>query len=219
MRALFFSCILALAGNSFAQNSEFQVWTQVGAEGDLIKKVDWSASFSARFGDRGLNTFFPEFGLEYKLAKWLRPSIEYRYVADKDEYFNYTSKHRLNFNLTLKESFDRLAVSARVRYQSAFDRLASSENFNPEFDRAFRTKFALKYDLKDNIISPAASAELFFDPRFGATSLLSKVRIGIGADLELDGPHGFDFKYQLDARLDPSKGSRHAISVAYTYKF
>ena len=219
MRALLISGIIALSGATFSQNSEFQVWTQVGAEGDVIKKLDWSASISTRFGNRGVNTFFPEFGLEYKLAKWLRPSIEYRYVADKDEYFNYIAKHRLNFNLTLKESFDRWSISGRIRYQSAFDRLSSSASFNPEFDRAIRTKFGLKYDIKDNIFSPAGSAELFFDPSFGAESTLSKVRIGLGADIELDGPHSFDVKYQLDARLDPSKGSRHAISVAYGFKF
>lgn len=219
MRALLVSGIIALSGVTFSQNSEFEVWTQVGAEGDVIKKLDWSASLSTRFGNRGVNTFFPEFGLEYKLKKWLRPSIEYRYVAEKDEYTNYISRNRLNFNLTLKESIDRLSISGRIRYQYAFDRLASSVNFNPEFDRAIRTKLGLKYDLNDNIFSPTASAELFFDPKFSATNTLSKVRIGLGTDLELDGPHSFDFKYQIDTRLDPSKDSRHAISLSYCYKF
>ena len=58
-------------------------WTKVGIAGDVIKKMDWSLDVSSRFDNQGVATFFPQVGIEYKLKKWFKPSVEYRFIVDQ----------------------------------------------------------------------------------------------------------------------------------------
>lgn len=219
MRITILSCLLILSSYSFSQN-EFQFWTRVSADGDVIKRLDWSADLNNRFGATGLETFFPQVGLEYKVKKWFRPSIEYRYILDKNKYGNFLASHRINFNANLKEKYDRFTVTGRVRYQYALDRFGTATS-NPDFDQAFRFRAAAAYDIKGNMITPKVSSELFYDPQFGPKGPgFTKIRIAIAGKLELSDPHSFSFKYILDAPInDPSDDKRHVIALSYGYSF
>lgn len=219
MRTLVILFILWTGSFAFGQH-EFQVWTKLGTEGDVIKRLDWQFELNSRFGDRGINTFFPQVGFEYKVKKWFRPSLEYRYILDKDRYENYRGGHRININANFKRNPKRWRLRARLRYQYAFDRFTSSENFDADFDQAFRARIRAGYDLKDNIFSPLVGAELFYNPQFGPISPnFSKVRFILGTNFELDGPHDASIRYLLDKRFfDFGADLRHVISFSYSYK-
>ena len=220
MRISFIFLFLILQSFVFGQ-SEFELWTKIEAEGDIVKHTDWNASVNTRFGNRGINTFFTQFGVEYKVKKWFRPSIEYRYILDQDRYTNFNGSHRINFNANFKKRIDRFSVNGRLRYQYAFNSIGSTVDFNPDFDQAFRAKVTGKYDINDNIFTPLVSCELFYNPEYGPlTPSFSKVRFGIGSSLELDDPHSLSFKYVFDKRLNNfSADSKHIIAVSYGYKF
>lgn len=218
MKSLVFLSFLFL-GVSAQSQSEFQVWTEVGASGKVVKRLEWSFDLNTRFGNYGVNTFFPQLGFEYKVKKWFRPSIDYRFVLDKDKYGNYSNANRINFNANFKERFGRFDMSARVRYQYAFSREAGPQNTNLDFDQAFRLKAAGSYDIDNSIIAPTFSAELFFDPQYGPNRGFSKIRTSVGIELELDGPHKISGKYQLDKAFEYGKNLRHVICISYGYKF
>ncbi|MFT5778908.1 MAG: putative porin [Crocinitomicaceae bacterium] len=219
MKSLVFLIALLFAGSAYSQH-EFQSWTNVGLEGGIIKKLDWSFELNARVGGSGLETFFPQAGLSYKVTKWFKPSIEYRYIFEKDEYENYSAVHRINFNAGFKERVKRFDLGLRLRYQYAFDRIAASENFNPDFDQAIRAKVTIEYDIDNSILAPFFNAEFFYNPQFGPKGPgFSKMRYAIGTSLELDGPHDVSIKYQLDKRInDYSANVRHVVAVSYTYE-
>lgn len=219
MRLLILSFIFSVSSVCFAQD-EYMLWTEIGASGDLMKKMDWYADFTSRIGKRGLETFFPQVGIEYKVKKWFKPSLEYRLIIDKNSIGNYKSSNRLNLNANFKKDIDRWGLSARVRYQLAFKRLVGS-NYNDDFDPAIRLKPAVSYDIDNCILTPKASAEFFYNPTYGPKGPgFTKVRMAIGASLELDGPHDFSFKYQVDKRFnDYEAGLRHVLVLSYSYKF
>lgn len=207
-----------LSFNLFGQH-EFQVWSEIGLDYKIKKGLHANLELNSRFDNKGLATFFPQVGVEYKLTKWLKPSIEYRFVVDKNDIGNYKAYNRLNFNLDFSDKIDRLSFGARLRYQYAFNNLSVGA-YDADFDMAIRLKPSVKYDINDFPLSPEVSAEFFYNPLYGGPYQpgFDKVRYAIGADLDVKGPHGFGFKYQLDHKLrNYSANLRHVLSVSYSY--
>lgn len=217
MRLLNCFFAIVISASAFSQH-EFEAWTKVAADGDIVSDLSWSGSVSTRFGNRGVNTFFPQVGLEYKVQKWFRPSVEYRFILDQDKYTNFSAMHRINFNANFKAEVDRFNIATRLRYQYAFNG-GSVETFNPDFDRAIRLKVGVKYNIKKNPITPLVSYELFYDPSFSATGpSLSKMRLGVGASVKVAKNQRIAAKYQLDKRfMSFDKNVRHVIAVSYSY--
>lgn len=204
---------------SFSQNKDYMLWTKVGVKGKIIKDLSYSGELNTRIGRSGIETFFPQIGVEYKLLKWLRPSVEYRFIVDKNKYGNYKSSNRINFNVGFQKSIDRLGVGFRVRYQYAFNSL-SNQGYDPDFDQAFRFKPSFNYNIKGSPFTPFISSEFFYDPQFGPNGPgFSKIRLGVGTKLNLSGPHGISIKYQFDKKFhDYANGKRHVIALSYSYK-
>lgn len=202
-----------------AQNS-FMFWTETGVDGEITKKLDWSFELNMRYGDRGLNTFFPQPAIEYKPVKWLKVSGEYRYILDKQKNGNYDPSHRFNLNATAKKSLSRFKLSCRLRYQLGFISLTPHE-YNSEFDKAIRLKPQISYDIDNFFLSPEISTEFFYNPSYGPLSPgLSKVRYAAGFEFELKKPHSASIKIQLDKKINDYKsGIRTALVVGYTYSF
>ena len=195
------------------------VWTELGVQGKLVKRTKWAMELNTRIGERGIETFFPQAGIEYKLTKWLIPSVQYRFILDKNKYGNYKLGHRININLDAENNFKRLTYGLRVRYQYAFNRI-SQASYDADFDQAVRFKPSLEYDIDNSIFTPQISAEFFLNPTYGPYSPgFDKLRFAVGSKLELDGPHKVSFKYQLDKWLyDYGRELRHVLSLSYSYK-
>lgn len=221
MNRLIVTLFLFAGSFAFGQQQTFETWVKLEAEGEFAKRTDWSVALNTRFGDRGVNTIFPQLGIEYKVFKWLRPSIEYRFVFDQDKYTNFSSAHRINFNLNLKKKIERFSVAGRVRYQYAFNQIGSGQQRDPDFDQAIRAKVVGKYDINDSFLTPLVSCEVFYDPQFSEISpAFSKIRVGGGFSFELDGPHKASVKYLYDKRLnDYSRDTKHILALTYGYKF
>ncbi|MFK7785913.1 MAG: DUF2490 domain-containing protein [Crocinitomicaceae bacterium] len=216
MKQLVFFIFLFAGASAYSQH-EGMVWTEVGVSGKVAKRLNASFDINSRFGSSGLETFFPQLGLKYKVKKWFRPSIDYRYILDKDRYGNMLSGHRLNFNGNFEKSVKRFEIDARLRYQYAFNALGGTD-FDIDLNQAWRLKGAVKYDINNSIFTPLFSAELFYNPQFGPDQGFSKIRIAAGTSLELDGPHKISVKYQMDKRFEFGRDVRHVLALSYGYK-
>lgn len=195
------------------------LWTETGVSGDLVKRTDWKFELNTRFDNRGIATFFPQVGIEYKLTKWLKPSLEYRFIIDRNKYGNYKSSNRINLNLGFDKSVDRFAFDFRCRYQFGFGNSGGS-SYDSDFDQSFRFKPGIEYDINNCIFSPTMSCEFFYNPLLGVDGRqFDKLRFAVGSKLELKGNHKVSFKYQFDKKLtDASSGLRHVLCLSYEYK-
>jgi len=219
MRAVFIlALILGFQPSVWAQN-EFAVWSELGVKGEFTKKIKWSVDLNGRFAKGNLETFFPQLGFEYKLAKWFRPSIDYRLVIDQNKYGNYKLSNRINVNGEFKKNVKRFTFETRLRYQYSFNSVRSAD-YDSEFDQAIRLKPEVEYDIKGTIFNPVVGAEFFYNPTYNPNGFqFTKVRFTIGTKLELDGPHSVSIKYQLDKNTDKyTIGAKHVVSVSYGFK-
>jgi len=203
-------------------SNDYMTWVTVGADGKIMKGLKWSANFNARFNSEGVKKLFPQVGLEYKVTKWFRPGIEYRFIYDKNQYGNYKTSSSLRVNLGFQHVIDkRLKIGARLRYQ-----YSTAHSINPEYDDGLdhlvRIKQAVSYDINDFFLTPDLSVEFFINPTSGiVTPGFTKIRYALGLRLDLKSPHSIKVKYRLDQRLTrlPEMRLRHIVGVSYGYSF
>lgn len=215
MRSLILIFISFVSSFGFAQ-SEFHHWYSAGASGDIVKRLDWSFDMNSRFDQYGLRTLFPQAGIEYKLNKLLKTSVDYRMIFSRNEVRNYTSSNRVNLNLTAKEKLaKRLYGSLRARYQFGFS--GTNSTYDADFDQTFRIKPKVEYDIKGFPLTPAIGTE-FFLGRSNTGPALSKIRSEFGFELEGTGNHSFELKYLYEYRpLENFIKHRNILSLSYSY--
>lgn len=216
---LFISFSIFVGYLSFAQQHTGKVWTEVGLQGKIYKDLSYGLDINTRFGNYGLETFFPQVSFKYKVTKWFRPSIDFRVIGDRkyfDERFSFSE--RLNLNAEFRHEIKRWSLKARLRYQIAFDNVR--DNYDAEFDQAARLKLEGKYDIDKFFLSPTVSAEVFVSPFYSPEiSNFNKYRVFVGVDSDFKGPHSFSLGYIFDAKMDlPFNKFRHICSVSYSYE-
>lgn len=204
---------------SFGQNSEFQTWIETGVKGKIIKRLDYVIDLNNRIGNLGLETFFPQATIKYKVTDWFKPSIDSRIIFKKEPNTNFSNSNRVNFNLNFNKLLNRWNLGLRLRYQYSFSQI-TGVNYQPEFDKAYRIKPSVSYDINNSILSPTASIEFFYNPSRGSLGQrFTKMRVFIGTELELKGPHGIELGYIFDQSLNlPDPSTRHILNLSYVFK-
>jgi hypothetical protein len=203
-----------------------KVWLETGVKGGITKKIDWGVELTNRFGAYGLETFFPQATLRYKAFKFMRLSVDYRAIFDKDDYTNYLFSNRINGNVDLKKKVKRFTISGRIRYQYAFNGLRNNIYYDAEFDQAIRLKPGISYDVKDSPISISTSAEFFYNPQYmEGGQQFTKLRVWAGLDYALEfgdkkNKQVFDLSlgYIMDRQLNKADPQlNHILNFSVTY--
>ncbi|MFM7006082.1 MAG: DUF2490 domain-containing protein [Flavobacteriales bacterium] len=213
--SLLFLCLPILA---FGQNSTvFQVWNEAGVSYKIDKKQNLAFDLTTRLGAGGVQTVFPQISYRYKLNKFIKPSIDYRLIGNRNQEGNMTLQHRLNANLQFNQELDRLQVGLRLRYQYSSSRLA--ENFEPEFGQALRIKPSMAYDLKKTDLEPQISMEVFTGPMDAQVGFhMNRIRWSVGFAYTFDGSHSVEIAYLYDQRIySPGSLNRAILSFSYGY--
>ncbi|MEY4603595.1 MAG: hypothetical protein RIT43_887 [Bacteroidota bacterium] len=218
MRYSFLCILLCCFGFGYAQNSEGKVWTETGVSLNLGKSCDATLDQTMRFGNTGLETFFPQFSFRYGMRSWFKPSIDYRVIFDKDRFGNFSVSNRLNVNTDIKGTYKRVSFGTRLRYQYSFQGV-SVKKYDAEFDQALRVKLYLKYTIKKSPFIPLISAEWFYNPSYGPSGYrFTKERFFAGTQINLDGPHDLAVGYIYDRELNTADPDiRHIANLSYTY--
>ncbi|MFZ9612617.1 MAG: DUF2490 domain-containing protein [Crocinitomicaceae bacterium] len=203
--------------HAFSQSTVFQVWNELGASAKLSK--DWSCGvdLTTRFGNGGVVTYFPQVSIKYKWNKFIRPSLDYRMIMNRELNGNYLASHRINGNLQFSYALNRHSFGFRVRYQYSFNRIIGT--YEPEFDQAFRFKPSYSLDINNSIFSPKASCEFFYNPASGAQGKqFTRIRYYAGLALEIQGPHGIEIGWLYDQRINKANPvNRSVMLISYSY--
>ena len=175
---------------------------------------------NSRFNNEGLKTIFPQLGIEYALTKWLKSSLEYRFVGEKNNYGNFKSSSSIRTNFTFRKSKKRFRAGLRLRYQYSFSHQVFS-SYNEDFDQAFRFRPFIEYDINNFILTPVVNTEFFYNPEYGPKGRqFTKVRYTAGFKLDSSSPHNVSLRYRLDQSMNryPVR-FRHILSLKYGYAF
>ena len=217
MKCFLYLVVFLCSSFGFSQSSAFQVWNETGIKMGVSKRVSLGADWTNRIGEQGFVKMFPQATIKVKVFDWFRPSIDFRYIIDKSSSGIYSGGSRINLNAQFNYDKKRFIAGLRFRYQYSFDRL--SADYDSDFDKAYRIKPKISYDLKNNIFSPIISAEFFYDPNFTPLGRrFNKIRYFIGASLDFSGPHSFQFGYQYDQKINlPAPINKNVLSLSYSY--
>lgn len=204
---------------NFAQHSQFQIWTETGAKYKFNKEWDLNVDWTNRLDAYGLNTSFSQVSARYKLLKWLKTSVDYRYIVSRENNGNFSAGNRINANIQLNQKFKGLDVGFRARYQYSFNRFINA-NYDPEFDMAYRFRPSISYDLNNSIFAPNASVEFFYTPENGPLgNRFTRIRYQIGIDFETKLPIDFGLAYLYDNKINlPAAEDRHVLNLSATYR-
>jgi hypothetical protein len=217
MRSIILSFLL-LPFVGLSQNSTvFQVWNEVGLAYKIDKKQSLALDLTTRHGAGGVQTYFPQISYKYKLNKYIRPSVDYRYIGTRTNEANFKYQHRINVNVQANYELARFQLGLRGRYQFTTNRFAA--NYEPEFGEAFRMKPSMAYDIKKSLLIPQASVEFFTGPMTGQLGYhLNRIRWSIGLGFDWTGPHTLEIAYLFDQRImSPGALNRAILNFSYGY--
>jgi hypothetical protein len=202
---------------SFGQTNIFQTWTETGTKFALNKRLSLGADWTNRIGENGFATVFPQLSFKYKVSDWFRPSIDFRYVLKKQLDATYQASGRVNFNTQFNYHKKRLSAGLRLRYQYQFSNLNSQ--YDSEFDKAFRIKPNIEYDINNSVISPVVSVEFFYDPNYSDLGRrFNEIRYFVGGSLDLNGPHQIQIGYMFNQKINlPAPVNKQILSLSYMY--
>lgn len=215
---------LFAVGCYFVQGQN-RLWLSTGANTSVFtKKLNVEGRFTGRFYDnQRWDKFFPELSVKYKVHKYFKPDIDYRFIFNQSKNNQrITTGHRINLNFNTGFTADRLDFKFRARVQYKFDRFFATEDYEPDFDNAARLKATIKYNIKGSKIDPRLENEIFYNTNSGQFGRqFTKYRFGIGADVKLPNRNVLTVKYRYDHEFNLSNPQRfHILSLAhdYTYK-
>jgi hypothetical protein len=212
---LFLSFFISLLGFGQVDNS---LWVSGGAKYAYSKKIDFSGELNFRMEPVVLNTFFTEFSVKYEVAKWFKPSFDYRIISDRNDFGNYHFSQRFNLNANFSQNWNRFEFGGRVRMQGTFSRIRSSENNFSDLAPGVRIKPEITYDINNSVFSPTASCEWFLDNNAYNGIFVNKIRASVGVDFEMIGPYAVSLKYLFGKSLVKQK-SEHIVSFSFSRKY
>jgi len=210
-------CLLCVAMSGIAQ-MDHEFWLSGGAKYRMTKKLDLSGEMNFRIEPVVLNTFFTEFTAKYQVTKWFKPSLDYRWVWDRNQYGNYKFSQRVNVNANFETSWNRFDFGMRARLQTNLSRVRTPESSFSDLAPGFRLKPEILYDIDNSFISPVISTEFFFSESKSGAFIMNKIRFAAGVDFEMIGPYNVSLKYMYGLSLYSPK-YEHLLAFSFTRKY
>ncbi len=213
-------CSLAFIAPAFAsaQVNDAGLWASINLEKKLSKKVSLQFSEELRFNENitELGAIFSEISGEYRYNKMFSISAGYRFTQRRKVDDSYSIRHRYMINLNVKNKIGQFSTNVRVRYQSQFKDVQSSEDGMVP-DNYLRTKLSVKYELGKKY-TPFISGELFFNVNRPDGILMDNYRIAAGVDYEFSKRSSVELGYQIDSEIQVANPwTSYVITLGWNY--
>ncbi len=201
-----------------AQVNDAGLWASINIEKKFTNKISVHVSVESRFNENfsELGTFYPELTGEYKYNKIFSLSGGYRFILKRRVDDTYSSRHRYLFNLNIKHKISELSANARIRYQSQYSDLNSSEDGKIP-SNYLRTKLTLKYDLQKKY-TPFVSGEVFFNVNHPGGVLFDDYRVSAGIEYEFSKKSTLELGYLIDREIQIANPlTSYVILIGWSY--
>ena len=230
---------LAIALSSVVAGSAQELWTSAYGEYAITKRLKAGVGIECRTSDglSGVGRWSVGAELDYKLCKYLKAEVAYRFIYDHsgdeyddDEYIPsyWQPRQRVQVSLTGSYKVDRFTFSLREGYQYTYHRerttVPSYDALNNEwtFDKVvnskhkgyLRSRLEVEYNIRKSPFTPFVSCELYNNVSGFA---LAKSRYTVGTDYKINKRNAVQLFYRyVDKR---SGADSNVIGVGYSYKF
>lgn len=219
MRNVLFLILLAISGLNTHAQTRTALWLSGEISREVVKDVSVNFNTNVRFvNPGGLNTLYQELGVKYNGIKWLKPSIDYRFVTSYDDLNNYSNSNRLNFNLDFRHKLKDFKAGVRFRYQTYIAKGVSTDS---DLDPSFRIKPYISWEIPKKKFKPSLSVEFFYNPVYGPFGrAFNRVRYGASVEFDLPKKQTLEITYYFgDKFFAKNMYYEHILSLGYAYEW
>lgn len=214
----FLILILAPVTTAVAQVNDAGLWASVNLEKKFSKKISLHFSEELRFNENfsELGTVFSELTGEYQFSKMFAVSGGYRFIQKRRLDDSYSTRHRYLINFNVKNKLGPVATNFRIRYQSQYSDIYSSEEGMVPSDY-LRTKLSLKYNLQRKY-TPFISGEMFVHLNRADGMLLDNYRVSAGMEYEFSKKSSIDLGYMVDREIQvKNPWTSYVVVIGWNY--
>jgi len=208
--------------SSYAQVQDAELWTGIGIESKLIKKLSAELTIQNRLNNNMsvVKNTYGQFGLDYKISSKIDAGLTYR-LARKNKLEYYESVHRLclNANYSYKIKKTGLSFKVRARYQYSFDRFSTINPYIlPDQKSLYRIKLTTAYKIKSlKVIKPFINGEVFFGLDQDVKHELLTYRLSGGINVIPNKRHTIKVRYIFENNFEDIPNVNHIYAVTYQY--
>jgi hypothetical protein len=217
---LLFLYLFLLSSFAHAQDDDFGIWYGINAETGLIKKLDLDIAASIRTFNKAsdIDQAFVDWGLAYKLSKYLSASASYRLVFNREKDTHYYLRHKLYFDLKASLPVKNFTFSASTRFQHT-TRTFYADNEDKVSRYYGRIKFKADYDSPVSFINPFITTSIYIPMFSGSGQVPGKMRYSAGVDMKITRKSNFEIEYIFQRDYIPDLSDIDIISLGYSFKF
>jgi hypothetical protein len=218
---LVFSAGLLGINTSFAQENDFQTWTNIGIQKKITDKLKFSLSEELRLCENSsrMKTLYSDAGLTYTLNKTFRIGGFYRLITSYDPAESYTNSQRVYTDISARHEFKRIMVVFRTRFQARVLNADRDPGNNPTTYN--RNKLTLNYNIRHSSLSPFLGAEMFYQLNNGEGNKIDKLRFSAGTEYEINKKQNLVVYYMLQQEvnaIDPVRAFIFGLQYTYNLK-
>lgn len=199
---------LSVTGMFAQATDDAGLWTTFNLDKKLHDKFSLflTEEFRLRENFSRVNLFYTDFGAEVRPTKFLKVALSYRLIEKNLIDDNFSFRHRIMLDITLKKKAGKFTLSYRNRTQREVRDVNSSESgYLPEWYS--RNKFTVKYELNKHL-NPYVAAEFRYqisDPRaLESDGLWHRNRYSAGLDYKKSDKHTFGVYYLIQQEYNVS---------------
>ncbi len=205
---------------SFSQWNDAGLWTSASVEKKITQTLSANFSEAFRFNENisELGSFFSEFGIEKKISKNLRASINYRFSSKRGIDDIYSQRYRYFVDLNFRKKISKIVVNYRARIQSQIKNNFSRENIsNPE--NHWRNKISLRYNLEKKY-QPFISGEWWYPLNNPKQKYFDNLRCAAGLQYEINKMSSVELYYMIQKELHKNNPETDFIlGIGYNFSF
>lgn len=220
IRILFTLAILScISVVSLAQN-DFQSWNTIRVSKKINKTYSASLDQEFRFDHNSsrLGEYFSNLGISHDLNKYISVAANYRFSRELTNSRNILHSHRYHFDLSYGYKFDRIKFSYRARYQSTYDEIGASDDWQVP-SSYFRNKISIEYNVRMTRAIPFAEAEIYYRTGPFSAKGFSKYRLTAGINYNLKNGNEVSVFFRRQAQINSgANSSDYILGLMYEFK-
>lgn len=220
---LFCGWLLVILPCCAQQSNDAGMWATFTLQHSFTKKINLVIDQEIRLKEnyQRINLFYTNFGIDYKLNKFIKISPTYRTIQKKRLEGTYSFRHRLMLDVTLKKKFQKITLSERVRYQIEVQDLYTSKK-GKLAEQFLRFKTDLKYAFNEKL-TPYISCEFRYQiksPRGDGPQFdkgFRRIRNVLGIEYQINKKNSVNLYYLIQSEYNISTPeSIYILGIAYS---
>jgi Protein of unknown function (DUF2490) len=225
MNKIYFSAlILLLPILSFGQTtkvvSDLELRSSVEISKEVLDNLELSYEQEIRLNNNAssFDKTFAEFGAKYKINKYLRLGIDYRFYRNTQSDGDLENQQRWAAKVNTKYKIDRFTFKYKLQFQNKDEDFWANDSGNENVYN-LRNEFTISYNIPKTKLKPQISTELY-RRYYERNSDFNKIKFGAEISFPikkwLDAEAGYYFDRELNTTLP---ASIHIMQVGFKFNF